>query len=111
MDKVTDKNINIALSKKDNLLHGYFLEADIYCPDELHNYQNCFPMAAEILTVAKEMLSSEQIDNIKKFNIEIGTNKKLIPNLYPKKNYVTHYRNLKSCEKLEINKDTQNIRI
>ena len=60
MDKVTDKNINTALSKKDNLLHGYFLEADMYCPDELHNYQNCFPMAAEKLTVTKEMLSSKQ---------------------------------------------------
>ena len=41
--KVTDKNINTALSKNDNSLHGYFLEVDMYCPDKLHDYQNCFP--------------------------------------------------------------------
>ena len=52
-------------------------------------------MAPEKLKVTKEMLSQEQIDDIKKFNIKIGTTRKLIPNLYAKKNYVTHYRNLK----------------
>ena len=41
--KVTDKNINTALSKNDNSLHGYFLEVDMYYPDKLHDYQNCFP--------------------------------------------------------------------
>ena len=52
-------------------------------------------MAPEKLKVTKEMLSQEQIDDIKKFNIKIGTTRKLIPNLYAKKNYITHYRNLK----------------
>ena len=67
----------------------------MYCPDELHDYQNCFPMAAEKLEITKEMLSSQQIVDIKKIDIKIGTTEKLIPNLFPKKHYITHYRNLK----------------
>ena len=74
--RVTDKNINTALIKKDNSLHGYFLELDIYCPDELHDYQICFPMSSEKLKVKKEMLSAEQTDDIKKFDTEIGSTKK-----------------------------------
>ena len=76
-------------------MHGYFLEVGVYLSDELHDYQNCFPMAPEKLVVTKDMLSAEQLDDMKKFNIKIGLTKKLIPNLYPKKNYITHYRNLK----------------
>ena len=36
------------------------------------------------------MLSSQQIDDIKKFDIKIGTTEKLKPNLFPKKHYITH---------------------
>ena len=93
--KVTDKNISIALNKKDTSLHGYILEVDTYLPDELHNNQNDFPMAPEKLKVTSDMLSAEQVDDMKKYSIKIGTTKKLTPNLYPKKNYITHYRNLK----------------
>ena len=63
--KVTDKNIHKAISKKDNSLHGYFLEVDMYCPDELHDYQNGFPMAPEKLYVTEDMLSKKQIETIK----------------------------------------------
>ena len=93
--KVSDKNINTALNKKDNSLHGYFLEVDMHCPNELHDYQNDFPMAPEKLKVTEDMLSKEQIETIKQFDLKIGVNKKLIPNLYPKENYVVHYRTLK----------------
>ena len=52
-------------------------------------------MAPEKLIVTEDMLSAEQIEIIKQFGLKIGTTKKLIPNLYPKKNYIVHYRNLK----------------
>ena len=84
--KITDKNINTALNKKDNSLHRYFLEGDMYCPDELHDYQNDFPMAPEKLIVTEDMLSAEQIEIIKQFGLKIGIIKNLIPSLFPKKN-------------------------
>ena len=63
--KVSDKNISIALNKKDKLLYGYILEIGMYCPDELHNEQNDFSMAPEKLKITKDILSPEQIDMIK----------------------------------------------
>ena len=92
--KVTDRNIHKAISKKDSL-HGYFLEVDMHLPDELHDYQNDFPMAPEKLIITEDMLSAEQIEIIKQFGLKIGTTKKLIPNLCLKENYIVHYRNLK----------------
>ena len=64
----------------------------MYSQDDFHI---CFPVSSEKLRVKKEMLSAEQIDHIKKFDIKIGFTKNLISNLYPKKNYIVHYRNLK----------------
>ena len=93
--KVTDKSINTALNKKDNSSHGYFFEVDMYCPDELHDEQNDFPMEPEKLIVTEELLSAEQIEIIKQFGLKISITQKLIPNLFPKKNYIAHYRNLK----------------
>ena len=93
--KVNDKNINIILNKRDNSLHGYFLEVDIHCPDELHDEQNYCPMAPEKIKVTKEMLSPSQIEMIKQHKLKVGTTKKLVPNLFSKKNYIGHYRNLK----------------
>ena len=88
-------SVNTVLNKKDNSQHEYFLEVEMYCPDELHDYQNDFPMAPEKLKVTREILSPDQMNDIKRFDIKIGTTKKLIPNLFPKNNYITHYRNLR----------------
>ena len=107
--KVTEKTINRVLTKKNTSLHGYILKVDIYLPDELHNKQNDFSVFPEKLTVTKDMLSQQQI-YIKDFNIRIGTTKKLIPNLFPKKNHIVHYRNLK-YSLADGWKGTQNIRI
>ena len=52
-------------------------------------------MAPEKLKVSEKMLAPFQLQIKKEHGIEIGTTKKLIPNLYPKKNYVVHYRKLK----------------
>ena len=67
----------------------------MYLADELHNQQSDFPMVPEKLTVKENMLSKQQIEMMKKFNIKIGTTKKLIPNLFPKEKYVVHLKNIK----------------
>ena len=46
------------------------------------------------MKVAKEMLS-EQINVLNKHDLKVGTTKKLIPYLFPKKNCVIYHRNLK----------------
>ena len=52
-------------------------------------------MPPEKLKVSEKILAPFQLQIKKEHGIEIGTTKKLIPNLYPKKNYVVHYRKLK----------------
>ena len=53
------------------------LEVDLEYPKELHDLHNDYPLAPE--------------------QIEVNKTKKLIPNLWDKKNYVIHYENLKQC--------------
>ena len=64
-------------------------------PKNLNDKHKDFPMAPEKLKVSEKMLAPFQLQIKKEHGIEIGTTKKLIPNLYPKKNYVVHYRKLK----------------
>ena len=92
---ITDEHVNKVSNKKDNKKHGYILKVDMYLPDELHNQQRDFPMVPEKLILKENMLSRQQIVMMKKFNIKIGTTKKLIPNLFPKEKYVVHLKNLK----------------
>ena len=58
------------------------LEVDLEYPKELHDLHNDYPLAPE--------------------QIEVDKTKKLIPNLWDKKNYVIHYENLKQCLKLGL---------
>ena len=62
----------------------------MHLPGELHDKQNDFPMVSEKLIVTEDMLSPTQIEDMKKFNVKFGHTKKLIPNRFPKKNYITH---------------------
>ena len=50
-------------------------------------------MVPEKLIVREDMLSKQQIDMMKKFNIKIGTTRKLTPNVFPKEKYVVHLKN------------------
>ena len=72
---------------------GYFLEADLEYPDELHEWHNDFPLAPEKLAVSCDMLSKYCKKIADKYEIKVGDVKKLIPNLGNKTNYVVHYRN------------------
>ena len=72
----------------------YFLEVDLKYPDELHKLHNDYPLAPEVLTVTKDILSKYCKEIADKYDIKVGDVKKLIPNLGNKTKYVLHYRNL-----------------
>ena len=67
---------------------------DLEYPQELHDYHSDYPLAAEKKAVGIEHLSehSKRILNI--LEREHIPAEKLVPNLWDKTNYVTHYRNL-----------------
>lgn len=66
---------------KDDEEYGFILEVDLLYPEKLHCAHNDYPFCAE------------------KFVPPGGKSDKLIPNLYPKFNYVIHYVHLKTCLK------------
>jgi len=72
---------------------GYIVECDLEYPAHLHDLHNGYPMAAEHLTVTREMLSphAERLLDPRR---PWQPSKKLVQNLLDKKNYVAHYRNL-----------------
>ena len=76
---------------------GYLLEVDITIPENIHDETNDMPLAAEELVVKEEMLSPFQ-QNFPQYAKE--ANKKLAPNMFKKKHYVVHARNLKFYEKI-----------
>ena len=92
---INNETINKVLNTGDGSLYGYFLEVDLEIPKELHDEHNDLPIAPEKIKVIEEMLSPYQFEIKNKYNIKLGVTNKLIPNLYQKKNYVVHYRNLK----------------
>ncbi|XP_071056136.1 uncharacterized protein [Onthophagus taurus] len=61
---------------------GYILDVDIAYPEHLHNLHNDLPFLAE---------------NLIPPNCKCESDKRLIPNLFDKTNYVIHYRNLKQA--------------
>ena len=72
---------------KDNELNVWektpcILEVNLEYPKELHDLHNDYPLAPE--------------------HIKVNKTKKLIPNLWDKKNYVIHYENLKQCLNLGL---------
>ena len=71
---------------------GYILEVDLEYPQSLHDKHNDFPLAPESLTITPEMLSPFQNKYYPHSYQEKSV--KLTPNLFDKKNYVCHYRNL-----------------
>ena len=92
--KTTNETVNRILNKKDNSLHGYFLEVDVDYPENLHSFHKGYPTAPEKMKKDK-VLSPYCLEIKKEHDIKTGDINKLSPNLMSKKNYVVHYRNLK----------------
>ncbi|XP_015787958.1 uncharacterized protein LOC107364979, partial [Tetranychus urticae] len=82
----------------DKTKHGYIIEVDLDYPKELHDWHDDYPLAPETISICENQLSDYQTKLVKK--LESCGNKrlmspKLIPNLFNKIKYVTHYRNLR----------------
>ena len=89
IDKVDIYSIN------ENSKSGYILEVDLgYCK-ELHDIHNDYPLCREHISVNYEILSKYCKDIVDRYNIKVGSVKKLIPNLHDKFKYPVHYKNLK----------------
>ena len=93
--EVNNESVNKILKRSENSLHGYFLEVDLECPENLHNIHNNLPMAPEKIRIKDEMLSPIQLEIKSEYGIKVGITNKLVPNLMPKQKYVIYYRNLK----------------
>ena len=75
---------------------GYFVECELDYPAELHDIHNDYPLAPERFQVDVDMLSNKQMELSRHYDrARVKDNVKLVPNLLSKKNYVTHYLNLK----------------
>ena len=98
---VTDEQEIRNLQKKieagklsDTALKGYILDVDMKYPKSLHPQHTDYPLAPEKMKVKKEWLSKKQHELIERSGQRYTPTEKLIPNLYDKKRYVVHYRNL-----------------
>ncbi|KAK3921390.1 putative DNA polymerase [Frankliniella fusca] len=67
---------------------GYLFVVDLAYPSELHDSQNDFCLAPEHMTPKSSLLSKLQKKMLNDFKVSKSSTKKLIPNLYDKKNYV-----------------------
>ena len=74
---------------------GCYVECDLKYPEELHDLHNNYPLAPESRVILKSELSPYQLNQLETH--KEGHNeklKKLVPNLYDKKNYICHIKNL-----------------
>jgi hypothetical protein len=96
-DKITLKEI---LKTKANSKKGYIVKCDLKIPHYKHDYFSCYPLAVESTCFDDSPFMLE----IKRKIGDKSTNKinKLIPNLFDKKEYVVHYRNLQQYVKLGV---------
>ena len=113
------QNLNV-IDIADDCEYGAILEVDLEYLKELHDRHSEYPLAPEKMEIENEMLSSEQLkmlESLKRQNLissgnkfigpinkpqNHSKNKKLVPNLNNKTNYILHYRNLKQYSKMGL---------
>ena len=67
---------------------GYFIEASIHYPLELHESHNAYPLAAERLDLDVKMLSDNYLELRRHYKMSRSAHStKLIPNLLPMYKY------------------------
>lgn len=86
---------NILETKADSDV-GYIIECDLFYPPQYFDRDNDLALAPEHFTIAYEMLSPYMKNLCDEFGLRSTLPcKKLVPNFFPKSNYITHYMNLK----------------
>lgn len=70
---------------------GYFIEATVSYPDELHNLHDQYPLCPDHKKVSNEDLSQYQIEQARKLGLKYNNGEKLIASLENKENYVFHF--------------------
>ena len=73
---------------------GYILEVGLEYPDELHEFDNDYPLAQEKHEISHNMLSDYCSNIANEYGIKIPGVNKLVPNFGNKSKYVLHYKNL-----------------
>ena len=64
-----------------NSLEWYILEVDLEYPDESHEMHNNYPLALEKLEISHNTLSKNYSNIANKYDIKIGSFKKLVLNV------------------------------
>jgi hypothetical protein len=74
---------------------GYILQVDVEIPSSIHDYTNDYPLMPEHLIIDQDVISpkSSRMRSARGYS-EKFSSKKLAPNLFSKKCYVTHLRAL-----------------
>ena len=79
---------------------GFFIEATVNYPKELHNLHDEFPLCPEHREITEEDLSPFQQEQANKLGLRVTKSRKLIASLHNKKKYVFHFWTLIQCLKL-----------
>ena len=79
----------------DDSMIEFIFEVDLLYPHYIHDFTSDYPLAPEKIKIQQELLSPYSRFLVEKLNINISNEEKLTPNLFHKKSYIVHYRNLK----------------
>lgn len=92
---VEEFNTEAILKMTEDQAIGYIFDVDLEYPKELHDLHNDYPLAPESVAVKETHLSEHSKKILKTLGAKHSASSKLVPNLWDKKDYVVHYRNLK----------------
>ena len=83
-----------SLNVSENSPIGYILEVDLEYCKKLHDSHSDYPLCPERIEISSDILSKYCSENADQYGVNVGSVKKLIPNLGEKVKYVVHYKNL-----------------
>ena len=67
-------------------------------PEYLHRSHRDFPLAPEKIEITRDMLGMEMLEFLDRFQLNFTKQVRLTQNVLPKKNYISHVKNLQFYE-------------